>query len=492
MRTRTTILIGALLLASASVAQAQGAPTAPTSPNVGQVDFGVRGTDITGDEARYNRFRDRRDGGYLDNFRFQREESDWVLLAEAGNVGYRDQRYFAGFNKLGRLKASFEWDQVPLFTAADARWLYTDEGNGVLRIADALQQGVQGGSLSVANALAAGGRTFDLKSRRDTAALNLVYTANRNVDVSLSLKNVQRNGSSLTSVNFGSSPGNMNAIEIGAPLDDRTTDVKAAVEFANARGLLSVGYLGSWYQNQIDSLVFDNPLRFADISGGPSQGRMPWWPTNTAFSFNVNGSYKLPKKTRASAAISIGRWSQDETLVPATINTALVAPTLERATAETEADIVSMVYGLTSRPVGNVWLSAKYRYYDYDNKTPIFDTVALNSDWAAGTALEETEPASFKRQTFDVDASFTPMAYLGLNVGYGREDADRTFRIFEKTAEDTFRVSVDSTGNQYFTVRTKYEYSTRTGSGFDAHLLEEVGEQPDTRHFDIADRDRNP
>jgi hypothetical protein len=52
-------------------------------------------------------------------------------------------------------------------------------------------------------------------------------------------------------------------------------------------------------------------------------------------------------------------------------------------------------------------------------------------------------------------------------------------------------VTVDSTGNPFVTLRAKYEFSTREGSHFEAHLLEEVGEQPDTRHFDIANRDRS-
>ena len=41
------------------------------------------------------------------------------------------------------------------------------------------------------------------------------------------------------------------------------------------------------------------------------------------------------------------------------------------------------------------------------------------------------------------------------------------------------------------TLRAKFEHSKRTGSGFDEALLEEVGEQPDMRHFDIADRNRD-
>jgi hypothetical protein len=172
------------------------------------------------------------------------------------------------------------------------------------------------------------------------------------------------------------------------------------------------------------------------------------------------------------------------------VNTALVAPPLERASAETRADILSMVYNVNSRPIANVWLNAKYRYYDYANKTPHFEGTAVIGDWNVSSNHIETEPASFKRQNLDLDASFTPLRYLGIGVGYGRENADRTFRIYEKTAEDIVRVSADSTGNKYVTFRTKYEFSRREGSHFEQHLLDEVGEQPTMRHFDIANRDR--
>jgi hypothetical protein len=52
-------------------------------------------------------------------------------------------------------------------------------------------------------------------------------------------------------------------------------------------------------------------------------------------------------------------------------------------------------------------------------------------------------------------------------------------------------MSVDSTATAFFTVRLKYEFARRTGSGLDEALLEEVGEQPEMRHFDVADRDRS-
>jgi MtrB/PioB family decaheme-associated outer membrane protein len=274
-------------------------------------------------------------------------------------------------------------------------------------------------------------------------------------------------------------------------MDTRTTDVKAGVEYANRHGMFGVGVNGSWFDNRTPTVQFDNPLRFTDISAGPSRGLAVTWPSNSLVSFVANGAYKLPGRSRATAAISVGRANQNDALVAPTINSALVAPPLERASAEARANIVSMVYDLNSRPAESVWLNARYRFYDYANKTPLFDTVAVVGDWSVGTATWETEPISVSRHTLDLDASFTPLNYLAFGMGYGREGTDRTYRIYETTAEDIFRVTVDSTGNQYVTLRLKYEFSRREGKGFEEHLLDEVEEQPDMRHFDVADRDRS-
>jgi MtrB/PioB family decaheme-associated outer membrane protein len=520
MRTRA-IVIGAFLLTSAGLVEAQDtqqqtasqtasqvvpkpgptvtpAPATPFVPKFGFVDFGYRGDSLSGDEARYNRFRDTRDGATVNNLRFARETDTTYFRGEVFNMGYRDQRYFGEFQSIGKVKANFEWNQVPLFLSKDTQSLYTDTGNGVLTIADNIQTALQAAGTTAAirdpilDAALASSAFLDLRSRRDLGTFNLVYSMSRDVDLKFKVRNAHRTGNQVMAYGFGTSPGLNPAVEFGAPLDDRTTDVKGALEFANTKGLLSVGYDGSWYENSIPLIKFDNPLRATDISAGPSAGQAGWWPSNSAYSINVNGSYKLAKRTRASAAVSFGNWTQDQPLPPPTVNTALVAPPLERTTAATEADITSMVFGFSSRPVEALTLTARYRYYDYDNKTPHFTaTNAIIGDWAAGTQIHETEPSSFKRQNLDLDAQFSPFRYVGVGVGYGREDGERTYRIYGKTADDVFRFTVDALGNQYVNLRFKYEFSERVGSEFDEHLLDEVGEQPEMRHYDIANRDRN-
>jgi MtrB/PioB family decaheme-associated outer membrane protein len=521
MRTRTVSLIGALLLILPALAGAQQEtqaptqaaagpqaaqavpPAAPAPPSditlpggfrLGRVDVGFRGDHIKGDEARYNRFRDLRQGAFLDNFKLEKETPSWFFLGEARNVGYRDQRFAGEFESIGRLKTSFSWDQIPLYISRDTRSLQTDLGNGILGIDDAIQQAVQNSgtqALSTFSNAVQSAKSFDMKSRRHVADFDFTYTANKDVDVVFNVRNTQRDGYHLQSFGLLSSPGGGISQELGIPMDTRTTDVKAAVEFANIRGLLSAGINASWFDNRIPTVQFDNPLRATDISAGPSKGLAVMWPSNSFVSFVANGGYKLPARTRAMAAISVGRANQNEPLAAPTINTALVAPPLERTSAEARADVVSMIYGLNSKPIENLWLNARYRFYDYSNKTPHFAAQQLVGDWSLGTALWETEPLSVTRHTLDLDASFTPFNYLAFGAGYGREDAKRTFRVFDQTEEDVFRVSVDSTGNEFATLRLKYEFSKRKGSGFEEHLLDEVGEQPDMRHFDIADRDRS-
>ena len=186
----------------------------------------------------------------------------------------------------------------------------------------------------------------------------------------------------MQSLNFGFS----NTIESEVPLDDRTTDVKAGIEFANAKGLLSVGYNGSWYDNQVTAYRFDNPLRYTDIVGGPSVGQMSTWASNNMQTLNLNGRYGLPGRTRASAAVSVGTANQNGSLLPPTVNTALVAPTLEH---DTKSPPPPVLRHRTDRPDPGIATRLRPRprrsYRRWSGDTP---------------AAKESEP-DIKRQTMD-------------------------------------------------------------------------------------------
>lgn len=482
MRMRFFAFAGALLFIVSAEAGAQGAP--PGAPTIGSVDFGGRLFDADGDPARAQRYRDLRDGGFLENFRYNRDTDTWLLEAKATHVGYRDQQYQVNFNRLGRVKAWFEWNQIPLFYSSDSRTPYTAASAGVLRIQDAAQQT---GALAAVAPLAT---RFDLRQRRDIARFGFSATPSKDLDLTLNVSTTRRDGEMPWAATFGFS----NAVEVAAPLDQRTTDMNAAAEWGNDRGSVRLQYDGSWFNNNVQTLVWDNPLRLTDSpTAGSSQGRMALWPNSTMNAVSVTGTARLPGRSRATGYVSIGAWNQNEDLLGFTINSAIPAIPLDRATADAQAQVTALNFNFTSRPAARLWFNVRYRRYDFDNQTPEFRvTTSVAYDQSLQTSLlGGTEAFGYVRDWVDADVSYDLTRFAVVRVGYGLEDVERTFRLFEHTTEHTFRTSIDSTGNNYVTVRGVYEHGTRTGRGLDEEVLDEIGEQISLRQFDISDRNRD-
>ena len=45
---------------------------------------------------------------------------------------------------------------------------------------------------------------------------------------------------------------------------------------------------------------------------------------------------------------------------------------LDRPTADANARVTATAYTFNSRPVQHLWLNARFRSYDFDNRTPVF------------------------------------------------------------------------------------------------------------------------
>jgi hypothetical protein len=508
MRNRLLRMIAALVLTSAG-ARAQNASESTPPPDTqkasapastpasasasvpegdlaNQVDVGVRGTVFgdNSDQARFQRYRDLGNGAFLDRFRFTKQTDQWLFNAQADHVGYLDQRFSSAFNAYGKVKASFEWNQIPLFYSQDTRTPYTSPTPGVLLIDNALQLGIQNKKLTLAD-VAAAATPFDMRMKRDVADFKLAYSVTKDLDVNVTAKNTTKNGQQPWGATFGFS----DAVEIPVPVDHRTTELGANLEWSNGPALLRLGYDGSFFRNNISTLVWDNPIIGVDsATAGPSQGRMALWPNSDVNTGSVTGSVTLPARSRATAYVSLGNWTQNDPLIPFSINSQLPVIPLDRTTADAKAVVTATNFSFTSRPTNMVWFSVRYRSYDFDNRTPVFhvaNTVSYDTT-AAPYAFGGTSPYSYTRHTFDADASLTPITYAAFRVGYTREVDDQTFRSVATTTTDTERASIDATGVSWLTLRAVYEHAKRTGSGLDEQTLDTIGKQVSLRQFSPA------
>lgn len=468
-------------------------PPLPTT--YGTFDFGLRGTHLDGDAARFERYRDMSDGAFLDRARFNTEKRGWLFDLAADHAGRRDQRFAGRAVRPGTFKVWGQWDQIPMLMSRTTQTLFSATSPGVLQIDDAIQSQVQAQASYMATAVKTA-RTFELGSRRHIFEGGGEYVAKNGLTLDTNVRQTNRDGS----IPFGGSFGHGSVVETFAPVEHKLTDVESSAEFARGALLLRAGYTGSWFHNEVPSLTFDNPFRVTDTASGGSRGRIALAPNNSLIGVNGMVSFRLPYKSRATAYVSAANLRDDgAALLPFTVNTALPVVPLERATTDGHARTSAVNLTFTSRPVRMVDFDLRFRSYDYDNKTPVFTvTRRVGYDNAVSNvtnpALQHTEPFGVKRATLDADVRFNPMQVFSAGVGFGHQSEERTYRIFHKTTDNTFRLLLDSVGNSRVTLRSKYEHSERRGEGDAAVIAAEliaIGEQGGMRHFDIASRDRD-
>jgi MtrB/PioB family decaheme-associated outer membrane protein len=523
------------------------APQAPAGVRW-EVDLGGLFSSVDGDEARFERYRDDRNGLYT-SFSFNRDTERSQLAARAFHVGYRDQRYAVDF--FGpRATASFRWNSLPLNFSYLTRTPYVTNG-GTLTLDDNAQRAVQGPTNAPADGSAAGvpcapgappascgnpalaaqakanrsiydalASPFDLRHRRDTASFGLTYAATREVDLEARFTSSKREGQQPWGASFAFNT----AVELPLPLDQRTNDLSLGATWAKPKGMFRIGWDGSWFTNDIQTLVWDNPIRLADFTNGlappsgpydpsgysngngPARGRMALMPGNTMNVVSATGLYKLARRSSVNGALQFSQQRQDEALIPWTINEVIDSPlvmaafphlaSLPRPTALAEAKGMNALLNFTSRPYRRVGFTVRYRYYDRDVQTPTFDATEYVRFDAVPEEIEHglSHQYDTSRRQLDASVAFTPGTWGTLRVGYGHEGIERHGRGFADVGEHIVRVSFDAISMQHVSVRASLDAGRRRGEGFVEtgvdYELGPGGTQPTLRYYDEADRDR--
>jgi MtrB/PioB family decaheme-associated outer membrane protein len=543
MRNRVILLTAALLLAShAGMAQTQQptptpTPTAADFPWKGLIDFGGAFGDTDGDAARYERYRDTRNGIYSD-INFSREAEGYYASVEANHIGYRDQRIAAEFSA-SRFSFDFLFDSVPTNYYYSALTAWT-RGGTTMSLSDDFQRAVENktavgvpcsagqGPTSCSNATVAQAlarrsiynndlETFKMQSKRESFGFGGAFHAAA-FDLDMRFLSTGKSGEQPWGASFAFS----NANELPLALDNRTNDFGIGVGFSGRRGSVRVAWDGSWFDNSNQEVIWDNPVRLTDFNNGtsipwdasgylngngPAAGRMALFPSNSMNVLSATGLFKIARATAVNGSLSFTNQEQDEALIPWTINNVINrnvgTPTsfphlaaLPRNTAEASASGFNALVNFTTRPWAYLGLQAKYRYNDRDVETPEFDATEYVRFDAVPEEIEEGYSHQFDttRQNFDAAATLSLLGYGSFRVGYGHEAYERHGRGFADTGEDVIRLSYDAMGLSFLAIRVGYDYGQRRGEGFvlSGSDYEEGpgGTQPGLRYYDEADRNR--
>jgi hypothetical protein len=306
-------------------------------------------------------------------------------------------------------------------------------------------------------------------------------------------------------------------------IDNRETELNVGIEWASHQGMFKANYEHSKFDQAIPTFRWDNPMRATDfcrfgLSGqapgtcydpsgytngnGPNDGLMALPPSNTLSTFSWMGMVKLPARTTANASFSVGTSKQDEALIGWTTNPVIANPiayatfpglkSLPRDTADVHVNYTTATMNISSRPHKDITLTARYRYNGRTAFTREFDAVEyVRLDTVPEEIGGPTEPFAINRNTLDVNAAYNAIPHSSLRVGYTYDKWDHGVRTTEGWKDGTARISFDTIGNQYVTLRALYEHTKREAIGLSAEALARAAMQPAARFYDEASRNRD-
>ena len=521
MRQPTILVLLALLLVP-SLLFSQEQPAPPAQPSHGSVEFGVR--HVSGDvygrpdlpfspdviTSKFNEYGDRRSGFFIRKFYINSDDilgsKNYVTL-ESQSTFYKNQSYLATFGQYGKFKVQFRYDETPHIYTNTARLLYTQTSPGVFTLPLALRTSLQAQSASATPAATlpyfmatqvvcgiaippatqppACSEPFITPSilrKAGTVTISYYVTPDWNISGLFSRQNEVGSrpiGLILNSSPSASATGGAGA-ELPEPIDYFNNTVKAGTEYGKKDWGVQLGYLGSFFENNVGQLVFDNPFRATlETASNPLTGRMDQYPNNHAHYLNFAGAFDLSKYLRFMASLGPGWLSQNDPFLAYTTNSAintcgdgtqpcsslgvLPAPSLDG-----KKQTLAMNYTLVTLPWKKFQVKAAYRLYDYYNNTRVHEFTPAQGDVGRPdvTSPEENRPFGYNKKNLELTGNWFFAKRSSLKVGYEGEFFDRSHRDVEHSAEHSFISALDLSPRKDLLFRLAYRRSDRKPDGY--------------------------
>jgi MtrB/PioB family decaheme-associated outer membrane protein len=498
---------------------AAAAPAPPPAPapakaftfHLDPLVLGALNARVDSNSAKWEEYRDMSGGFIIPKLRLTGEGTgDRELAFNVENAGREDGRYTLTYGVPGGYEFSLDYNKIPHHFGNDGQSLWTATGPGRLAIADPIQAALQG-AIAAQYAVNPAGITYaflnhliapyladaqpvSLGIERDRLLARLDLGRMGPFALGVEFDHEKRTGTQA----YGGSFGFGNATELPAPVDYDTTGAELAGEWNTRASGVTFGYRFSSFDNNISTLIYDNPFRATDSTdpaaytgpgagsiGGPVLGLADLPASNRSDVLFVNG------RTRFGTWFATGSGSydsmrQDDPLLPYTLNSAISGinfngstfdPTnpsnLPTRTADRRTDATALNADLGTRFGQSLELTFRYRYYDLSNKSPRVELpgyVLFDAVWQAVGLI--TVPYSYTRQNSSAELGWDLSHATRLAMSFERETWDRAFSEISNSDENIWKATFDSRPAPWFSLRSSYQYGDRSTGRYDINAAE--------------------
>lgn len=396
--TLVTVLLACGLLAASVPVSAQQAPApAPASANwfTGEATLLLLGRDNIA-SSKFEEYRQVPKGPSMPTFSFMGSQDGKDFAVFGQNVSKTDQRY-TGWARLPGFGLTFDYNSIPHSMGNDARTIHTEIAEGVWSMNPTLRQALGDAVDAVPAAsriypfyLALLGPTLatvnsvDITSLRQRGNIEVNLSDSLPFDLRLTYLREAKTGAR------GASAGDIlgvasPVVDVPEPLNEITQDFGIRWTYAFKRGNAHASVNRNIYNDRVSALIIDNPFRATDFvytttaaPGGPAAARFSTSPDNEATRGAVGFQLKFPHQTRVAGDVAIGRWTQNDSFLPYTINSVILTPSgarandvaaLQERSLNGKMNTSSYHLSFGSRPVKDLSVRMRYRFYDYKDKT---------------------------------------------------------------------------------------------------------------------------
>jgi len=496
-------------------------------------------TEVDTESAKFEEYRDLSGGLRIPKLKLfgASADGDRTLALRLYNVDREDGRYQLDYGVAGTWGLTVDYNKIPHRFGNDGHMLFTRTGRGRYEIADPVQGALQGAlEAKFANPATRSQITFafldgllapylatstevDVGLRRDRTYARLALAKDRAVAWSLEYANENREGIRP----YGASFGFGNVTELPEPIDYQTTDATLSGEWGGKRGGLKFGYRYSRFENDVSTVVWDNPFRLTSATdasaysapgsgsiGGSNLGFADLAPDNEASTLFLTGRTKLGGAWWASGSLNYIRMTQDEPLLPYTLNSAIRGINFDHSTfdptnpatlptrnADNEVNVLALNGDVGTRFAEDWTFVLRYRYYDYDNQSRPIEFpgyVRFHAVWEDIPRV--TVPYAYNKQDLGAEVGWDVTPTTNVALSYNLQSWDREFREVEGSDDDVLKLTFDTRPSPKWNLRASYELGDRSIDHYDVEAMEATfldpegaNNQPGLRKYDEAARE---
>jgi len=316
----------------------------------------------------------------------------------------------------------------------------------------------------------------------------------------------------------GSTGGNVRAIVLALPIDQRTRNADLGLVHAGPRLQVRAGLLLSNYDNAIDSYRWQNP--FAGVGGWASAANSPALmqaqpsPDNRFQQISLSAGNSLSPSLRLNGDVAFGQMRQSQAFLPYTKVPALLAALsvpLPRPDLDGRIDTRLLALKLAARPDGPWQWDARFRFDDRDNRTPssvyryIGGDSTLQDTGADSSRLRINLSPSFRQRDLALAAGYRPSRAFGIDVELSDIDISRTGSARSNSDEQRLGLKLKHRPSDALDLGLRAARAQRDGSTYlgsrdfiDSHSPEYIAtvpggfeNLPGLRQYHLADRQRS-